>query len=151
MLCPAIKDTSLMTNRQMIGFLLGGFGVWLMWQAGVGMQTYIAEANGPKSFQEALLVPKYALRVLASLAAFVGGLAALTERTGGAWLAGISSFIFGMTVFGLIAQREHLHAWRSEAIILIVLTGLFLALVVSRKSENAADEALEDDEAGDPA
>ncbi len=121
-----------MTTRQMIGFILGGFGVWLMWQAGVGMQQFIAEADGAKSIQEALLVPKYALRVLAALAAFVGGLAALTERGGGAWLAGISSFIFGLTVFGLIAQRDHLAAWRSEAVILIVLTGLFLALVVSR-------------------
>lgn len=137
-----------MTNRQMIGFILGGFGVWLMWQAGVGMQTYIANADGAKSLQEALLVPKYALRVLASLAAFVGGLAALTEKTGGAWLAGISSFIFGMTVFGLIAQREHLAEWRSEAVILIILTGLFLALVVSRKSEADA-KAGEEDEAAD--
>jgi hypothetical protein len=134
-----------MTNRQMIGFILGGFGVWLMWQAGVGMQTFIANADGAKSIQEALLVPRYALRVLASLAAFVGGLAALTEKTGGAWLAGISSFIFGMTVFGLIAQREHLAAWRSEAVILIILTGLFLALVASRKTDHEAEPSDEDE------
>ncbi len=138
-----------MTNRQMIGFILGGFGVWLMWQAGVGMQEYIANADGAKSFQEALLVPKYALRVLASLAAFVGGLAALTEKTGGAWLAGISSFIFGMTVFGLIAQRDQLAEWRSEAVILIILTGLFLALVVSRKAD--VDAQASDDEEADAA
>lgn len=129
-----------MTVRQLIGFVLGGFGVWLMWQAGMGMQEYVQNANGAKSIQEALLVPKYALRVLASLAAFVGGLAALTEKMGGAWLAGISSFIFGMTIFGLLARREDIYIWRSEAIILVILTGLFLALVVTRNQELAAKE-----------
>lgn len=130
-----------MTTRQFIGFLLGGVGVWLMWQAGLGMQLYIQQADGVKSVQQALLEPKYALRVLASLAAFVAGLAALTERRGGAWLAGISSFIFGLTVFGLIAQREAVAAWGSEAIFLASLTGLFLALVVStRRTDDEADK-----------
>lgn len=131
-----------MTTRQFIGFLLGGVGVWLMWQAGLGMQLYIQQADGVKSVQQALLEPKYALRVLASLAAFVAGLAALTERRGGAWLAGISSFIFGLTVFGLIAQREAVAEWGSEAIFLASLTGLFLALVVStRRTDEEADKA----------
>ncbi|MGH1420288.1 MAG: hypothetical protein ACRBEQ_00595 [Hyphomonas sp.] len=135
-----------MTIRQLIGFVLGGFGVWLMWQAGMGMQEYIQNANGAKSIQEALLVPKYALRVLASLAAFVGGLAALTEKMGGAWLAGISSFIFGMTIFGLIANRADVAAWRSEATILVILTGLFLALVVTRNQELAMNTPDEDED-----
>lgn len=130
-----------MTTRQFIGFVLGGFGVWLMFQAGHGMQLYIEQSNGAKSFQEALLVPQYALRILASLAAFVGGLAALTELAGGAWLAGVSSFIFGMTVFGMIARRDELFVWRQEAIILVVLTGLFLALTVSR---TRPDDDIED-------
>lgn len=129
-----------MTSRQLIGFLLGGVGVWLMWRAGLGMQSYIENADGVKSVQQALFEPKYALRVLASLAAFVAGLAALTEKRGGAWLAGISAFIFGLTVFGLIAQREEVAEWGSEAIFLASLTGLFLALVVSqRKRDEAAD------------
>lgn len=130
-----------MTTRQFIGFLLGGVGVWLMWQAGLGMQLYIQQADGVKSIEQALLEPKYALRVLASLAAFVAGLAALTERRGGAWLAGISSFIFGLTVFGLIAQRKELATWGSEAIFLASLTGLFLALVVSTRNSDKAGEA----------
>lgn len=129
-----------MTTRQLIGFILGGFGVWLMWQAGMGMQEYVNNSDGAKSIQEALLVPKYALRILASLAAFVGGLAALTELAGGAWLAGISSFIFGLTIFGLLANRSDIAEWRSEAIILVVLTGLFLALVVTRNQEGMLDE-----------
>jgi hypothetical protein len=133
-----------MTIRQVVGFILGGFGVWMMWQAGVGMQQYIETADGAKSIQEALLVPKYALRVLAALSAFIGGLAALTEKAGGAWLAGISSFIFGMTVFGLIAQRDQIASWRAEAVLLVILTGLFLALVVSRKQ--AVPEVNEDTE-----
>ena len=139
-----------MTIRQLIGFVLGGFGVWLMWQAGVGMQAYIDSADGAKSFQEALLEPRYALRVIAALAGFVGGLSALTERAGGAWLAGISSFIFGLTVFGMIAQRHALAEWRSEAIILIVLTGLFLALVVAKSESDQSDPTPALDEDGDP-
>lgn len=140
-----------MTTRQFIGFVLGGFGVWLMWQAGVGMQEYIANADGAKSIQEALLVPQYALRVLAALAAFVGGLAALTEMKGGSWLAGISAFIFGMTVFGMIARRDDLVAWRQEAIILVILTGLFLTLTVARSKEveqEAQEREKQDDEDG---
>lgn len=140
-----------MTIRQVIGFVLGGFGVWLMWQAGMGMQLYIESADGAKSLQEAILEPRYALRVIASLAAFVGGLSALTERAGGAWLAGISSFIFGLTVFGMIAQRNSMAEWRSEAVILIILTGLFLALVVAKSEAAATDDDFDLDEDADPA
>ncbi|MEZ5946369.1 MAG: hypothetical protein R3C13_04225 [Hyphomonas sp.] len=121
-----------MDLRQFLGFVLGGFGVWMMWHAGVGMEQYIVSADGVKSVHDALFEPKYALRLLAALAAFVGGLAALTEKNGGSWLTGLSAFIFGLSVFGLIASRSIVADWASEAISLSVLTGLFLAVVVAR-------------------
>ncbi len=129
-----------MTIREFIGFLLGGFGVWMMWHAGAGMQQYIAAADGVKSIEQALLEPTYALRVLAALAAFTGGLAALTETRGGRWLTGLSSFLFGLSVFGLIAERDLVVGWPREAIALSILTALFLALVVSRSAAPAASE-----------
>ena len=121
-----------MDLRQFIGFLLGGFGIWMMWHAGVGMEQYISSADGVKSVHDALFEPKYAMRILSALAAFTGGLAALTERNGGRWLTGICAFIFGLSVFTLIASKEIVADWASEAISLSVLTGLFLALVVAR-------------------
>ena len=35
-----------MTLRQLCGFILGGVGVWMMWQAGMGMAQYIEASNG---------------------------------------------------------------------------------------------------------
>ncbi|MEZ5997164.1 MAG: hypothetical protein R3B98_00525 [Hyphomonas sp.] len=130
-----------MNVRQLLGFALGGFGVWMMWHAGAGMEQYIVAADGVKSVHDALFEPKYALRLLAALAAFVGGLAALTEENGGSWLTGLSSFIFGLSVFGLIASRDIVADWASEAISLSVLTGLFLAVVVARG--RASEAALQ--------
>ncbi len=137
-----------MTVRQLLGFLLGGVGVWLMFHAGLGMKAFLDAEGGARSLQEALLEPKYALRLLASLGAFVAGLAALTERRGGAWLAAISAFIFGLSVFGLIANRSEVAHWRQEAITLAALTGLFLALVVSTR--RTASQGASVEEADDP-
>lgn len=131
-----------MTNRQAIGFVLGLAGVWLMWHAGVGMHLYLQSTDGARSFQEALFQKDNALRLLTALAAFVGGLAALVEKQGGAWLTGICSFIFGMLTFGLIANRGDIASWRTEAVFLVIVTGLFLAYVVARK-ESTERELIE--------
>lgn len=120
-----------MTLRQGLGFILGLVGVWLMWTYGVGMATYISHADGVKSFHQLLFDPDYALRLLMALAAFVGGLAALVEKQGGSRLTGVSAFIFGMLTFGMIGNQEAIAPWRTEAVFLICLTGLFLALVVA--------------------
>jgi hypothetical protein len=124
-----------MTLRQLCGFILGGVGTWLMWQAGTGLAQYVNASHGSVSFSQALFEPATALRILTAMAAFIGGLAALVEVKGGAWLAGISSFIFGILTFAMIANRADVSLWRDEAIFLIILTGLFLTLVVSRREE----------------
>jgi hypothetical protein len=107
----------------------------MMWQAGTGMAQYIEASNGMVSWQDALFEPATALRMLTALGAFVGGLAALVEKQGGAWLAGLSSFILGILTFAMIANRADVSLWRDEAIFLIILTGLFLTLVVSQRQE----------------
>ena len=137
-----------MTFRQVCGFALGLVGVWLMWHTGMGVAEYLRHADGAASWQEALLEPKYSLRVLTALAAFVGGLSALVEKNGGHWLAGLSSFIFGILTFGLIANRADVSEWRNEAIILVMITGLFLTLVVARK-ESPSEDKVEDTPAND--
>ena len=124
-----------MTLRQLCGFILGGVGTWLMWQAGTGLSQYISASNGTVSLSQALFEPEHAMRILTAMAAFIGGLAALVEVRGGAWLAGISSFIFGILTFAMIANRADVSLWRDEAVYLIILTGLFLTLVVSRRGE----------------
>ncbi len=130
-----------MTLRQACGFVLGMVGVWLMWQTGLGIAAYLSAADGAKSLTDVLFEPKYALRSLTAMAAFVGGLSALVEKNGGHWLAGISSFIFGILTFGLIANRADVSEWRNEAVILVIITGLFLTLVVSRKGGRDKEEA----------
>lgn len=147
-----------MTLRQAVGFILGLAGVWLMWVCGVGMAEYMAEADGAKSFRELLFDSEYALRMLTAQAAFLGGLAALVEKKGGAWLTGISAFIFGILAFAFIGDQGNVAAWREEAIFMVCLTGLFLALVVAQNAtterraiaaERAAREKDEDDDAAE--
>lgn len=136
-----------MTIRQAIGFILGMSGVWLMWTCGVGMAEYVAEADGAKSVYQLLFDPEYALRFLTALAAFTGGLAALVEKSGGAWLTGITAFIFGILIFGMIGNSGNVAEWREEAVILICLTGLFLALVVARNAARERGEIAAEGEA----
>lgn len=135
-----------MTIRQALGFILGLAGVWLMWTCGVGMADYISHADGAKSVHQLLFDPDYALRLLMALAAFVGGLAALVEKQGGSWLTGVSAFIFGMLTFGMLGNQQAIAPWRTEAVFLICLTGLFLALVVATNAAqlNREDAAEED-------
>ena len=131
-----------MKFRQLCGFLLGLIGTFFMWQAGAGIAQLLHAGVITNPFVE-FLEPEYALRCLAAIAAFLAGLAALTEKRGGAWLAGISSFLFGILTINLVAKYSII-AWRDEAVFLVVLTGLFLCLVVARREvdQNPREAAL---------
>jgi|GEM_PF-1885074 len=135
-----------MTIRQALGFILGLAGVWLMWTCGTGMAGYISNADGAKSVSQLLFDPDYALRLLMALAAFVGGLAALVEKQGGSWLTGVSAFIFGMLTFGMLGNQEAIAPWRTEAVFLICLTGLFLALVVATNAAKTQSAEIEEED-----
>lgn len=128
-----------MRFRQFCGFGLGLLGTWFMWQVGVGLAHFI-HANVNITLSALIIEPEVTLRVTSATAAFTAGLAALTERKGGAWLAGISTFMFSCVSFGVIQGRHNIAVWRDDYIYLSILTALFLALVVLRRDEDEVDE-----------
>lgn len=135
-----------MRVRQFCGFILGLLGVWFMWQVGVGLAHFL-HLRVDLSLNGVLTDPSISMRVTSAVAAFLAGLAALTERKGGAWLAGLSSFLFATVTLGLIQGRHNVAVWRDDYIYLSILTGLFLTLVVLRREvevdEDPVGEAAE--------
>ncbi len=125
-----------MRFRQFCGFCLGLLGTWFMWQVGVGLAHFIHATFGV-SFPGVLFDPQVMMRLMSAVAAFLAGLAALTERKGGAWLAGLSTFMFATVTIGLIQGRHDVSLWRDNYIYLSILTTLFLALVVLRREEDS--------------
>ncbi|WP_147372734.1 hypothetical protein [Henriciella mobilis] len=107
-----------------------------MWQVGVGLAHFIHATFGV-SFPGVLFEPQVMMRLMSAVAAFLAGLAALTERKGGAWLAGLSTFMFATVTIGLIQGRHDVSLWRDNYIYLSILTTLFLALVVLRREEDS--------------
>lgn len=128
-----------MSINKLLGFMLGMAGTFLMWQAGVTL-AYYAQLNGWTDFNELIFNPIYSLKVLAAMGAFIAGLAALTEHTGGKWLAGMASCIMAVTVIAYLGGHGHVHAWKSEAILLLMMTGLFLATIVRGRPAAQASE-----------
>ncbi|MDJ0922207.1 MAG: hypothetical protein QNI84_13855 [Henriciella sp.] len=118
------------TTRKLTGAALGLVGTLLIWQTGAAIALYFQSA-GFSEFNQVLFDPKYSLRLLSAMAAFIAGLAALTERRGGAGLAGLASCLFGVQTLAMVYGRGHVHHWQSEAVYLIILTALFLALVTT--------------------
>lgn len=111
-------------------FGLGLLGTIMVWQAGgiVARNTF-----SDVSFSQMLLDPSFSMRVMAGLSAFIAGLAALTETKGASWLSGISVFLLGViTAVLLLNKAVDLDAYRTELIMLIVMTCLSLAMVVAR-------------------
>ncbi|MEQ9314659.1 MAG: hypothetical protein RLN72_02345 [Henriciella sp.] len=117
---------------------MGLLGTWFMWQVGVGLAYFLHSTVNitlPALFGE----PDVMLRITSALAAFLAGLAALTERKGGAWLAGLSTFMFACVTFGVIQGRHDISVWRDDYIYLSILTALFLALTVLRREDTEED------------
>ena len=111
-------------------FGLGLLGTIMVWQAGgiVARNTF-----ADVTIVQMLFDPAFSLRVLGGLSAFVAGLAALTETKGASWLSGIAVFFLGLiTAILLLNKAVDLDAYRSELIMLIVMTCLSLAMVVAR-------------------
>lgn len=132
-----------MRFRQFCGFCLGLLGTWFMWQVGVGL-AYFIHSTVNITIPNLIMEPDVTLRVTSALAAFLAGLAALTERRGGAWLAGISTFMFAAVAMGLIQGRHDISVWRDDYIYLSILTTLFLALVVLRRESEEDDGPIYD-------
>lgn len=126
-------------------FGLGLLGTIMVWQAGglIARQTLT-----DLTFSQLLFDPAFTLRVLGGMAAFLAGLAALTETKGTSWLSGISVFILGLMIAILLLNKAvDLDSYRVELIMLIVMTCLSLALVVARSdsAEVEGEDAASDD------
>lgn len=132
-----------MRFRQFCGFCLGLLGTWFMWQVGVGLAHFI-HATLEASIPAVLTEPEVTMRLMSAVAAFLAGLAALTERKGGAWLAGLSTFMFACVTIGLIQGRHDVSLWRDDYVYLSILTVLFLALVVLRREADTEPQPAYD-------
>lgn len=128
-----------MRIRQICGFNLGLLGTFFMWQVGVGLAHFI-HATLDVSLPAILVEPEIAVRISSAVAAFLAGLAALTEKRGGAWLAGLATFLFAVVTIGLIQGRHDVSLWRDDYVYLSILTVLFLALVVLRRDQAEEEE-----------
>ena len=129
-----------MEIKKLAGFALGILGTFLMWQSGVSLAQYF-HANGTERLLSLMFDPEYSLRLISAMAAFIAGLAALTERQGGAWLAGFAAALLGIQTLALHGGHGNVHAWQHEAVYLVILTGLFLTIVVSQGLNEEAEPA----------
>ena len=121
-------------------FGLGLLGTIMVWQAG-GLIAQNSFTN--LTVSQLLFDPAFALRVLAGLSAFVAGLAALTESNGASWLTGMASFLLGLIIAILLLNKAvDLDAYRTELIMLILMTCLSLAVVVARTQAALLQEHL---------
>ncbi|MEL7231075.1 MAG: hypothetical protein AAGJ85_01020 [Pseudomonadota bacterium] len=130
-----------MDMRKMTGFALGLFGALLMWQSGIALAHYF-HANGTDDFARLLFDPEHSLRMLSAMAAFTAGLAALTERKGGSWLAGFAACLLLVQTLAMLGGYGSVHKWQTEAVFLIIVTVLFLTLVAL----NGAKERVKPEE-----
>lgn len=121
------------------GFCLGMVGTVLTWQCGIAVADFFA-TGGAAHLSALLFDSDYSLRTIAAMSAFLGGLAALTERRGGSWLAGLSSALFLVQTIALMAGKGSIHTWQHEAITLTILTALFLTLTVAQGSRLRAQD-----------
>ncbi|MEM7492693.1 MAG: hypothetical protein AAF296_04885 [Pseudomonadota bacterium] len=134
-----------MDFRKICGFALGLFGAIMMWRSGMAVAEYFDE-NGTSDITRILFNPDYSLRMLAAMAAFLAGLAALTERRGGSWLAGLSAFLLLIQTMAILAGRGSVYFWQAEAAFMIIVTCLFLSLVAMNGGK-AREEAKKEAEA----
>jgi len=129
-----------MNMQKAAGIGLGLFGSVLMWQTGIGLAQFF-HADGTARLTNLLFDPQHSMRLLCAMAAFVAGLAALTEREGGAWLSGFASALLLLQTLALLGGHGSIVSWEQEAVFLIILTCLFLTLVVAQgdKAEQEID------------
>lgn len=120
-------------------FGLGLLGTIMVWQAG---GLIARNTLSDLSFYDLLFDPAFSVRVLAGMAAFFAGLAALTELRGSSWLSGAAVFLLGIIITVLLMDKAvDLDAFRTELIMLILMTCLSLAIVVARSQMTAREEA----------
>ena len=117
-----------MDQGKLCGIAIGLLGGWLLYGAWeVILMGIRADMPWTVIFDAA-----FGLRFLAAMAAFIAGVAALTELRGGAWFAGIASFIMGTLTIGMIFMGIDKTIWQDQVIYLFILTALSLGILVAR-------------------
>ncbi len=117
-----------MDQGKICGVIIGLMGGWLLWGAWSAVSQQLQLGS---NFAD-IFDPAFSIRVMAAIAAFVAGIAALIELKGGAWLAGIAAFLMGVLTISMIALGADKSLWQDEIIILFIMTALFLGIMVAR-------------------
>lgn len=130
-----------MDQGKICGIAIGLLGGWLLWQVWSTVSFQTNELG--IAFGDVVSDPVFMMRILASLSAFIAGIAALTELRGGAWFAGIATFVMGILTFAMIAMGADKSLWQDEITYLFIMTALFLGIMVAR-SRTAALREMEE-------
>jgi len=117
-----------MDQGKICGIAIGLLGGWLLY----GAWEVILEGIRKDMPWTVIFDAAFSLRFLAAMAAFVAGVAALTELKGGAWFAGIATFVMGTLTIGMISMGVDKTIWQDQVIYLFILTALFLGILVAR-------------------
>lgn len=125
-----------MDQGKVCGIAVGLLGGWLLFGA---WQTILIGVQQGLPWM-VIFDAAFSMRFLAAMAAFVAGVAALTELKGGAWFAGIATFVMGVLTIGMIVTGTEKTIWRDEIVYLFILTALFLGILVARGQSAAARE-----------
>ena len=128
-----------MDQSKLCGIGIGLLGGWLLFGA---WQTILVGIREEVPWV-VIFDTAFSMRFLASLAAFVAGVAALTELRGGAWFAGISTFVMGVLTVGMIVTETDKTIWQDEIIYLFILTALFLGILVARGQNYGGQHLVE--------
>ena len=128
-----------MDQGKICGVIIGLMGGWLLWGAWSAVSQQLQLGS---NFAD-IFDPAFSIRVMAAIAAFVAGIAALIELKGGAWLAGIAAFLMGVLTISMIALGADKSLWQDEIIILFIMTALFLGIMVAR-GQSLAEAAMGD-------
>lgn len=131
-----------MNQGKLCGIAIGLLGGWLLYGA---WETILI---GIRTDQPWLVIfdAAFSMRFLAALSAFVAGMAALTELKGGAWMAGISTFMMGVLTVGMISTGVDKTIWQDQVIYLFILTALFLGILVARGQNYGGTNNVVEDE-----
>lgn len=122
-----------MDQGKVCGVIIGLLGGWLLWGAWSAISYQLQNGSGLAEIFDVA----FTIRILSSLAAFIAGIAALTELKGGAWLSGIAAFLMGVLTVAMIGMGTDKALWQDEIIILFIMTALFLGTMVARGQNDA--------------
>jgi|TARA_R110002020_G_scaffold399971_1_gene609820 hypothetical protein len=120
-----------MNIRILVGVALAFLSAWLLWQ---GLSAVIMITSRGSPLGDALLQPPTSLvRIVAAGVVLLGGLVAVAQRPGGAWLAGLGTFLFALLPVMMAATGTASRLWADEAVVSLVLIALTAALYVIKR------------------